>query len=345
MIRPNIARMAGYVPGEQPRDGDIVKLNTNESPYSPTPMVLDALRAAITGDRLRKYPDPSGIAFRRTAARVLGVQPDMILIGNGSDDILTIITRAFVPEGGLMVAPTPSYILYRSLAEIQGALFQSVAFTTDWQLPRPWPLPAADLTLVPNPNSPSGTHLDRNALDQLVPTLDGRPLVIDEAYVDFADENALPLVECPGVMVTRTLSKSYALAGMRFGYAVADAAIVHELLKVKDSYNCDALSLVAAEAALADQNYLAETVRRIRVTRSRLMTALEPLGFDVTPSAANFVWCRHRTLPHRPIYDALKQRRILIRYMDYPGYGDGLRITVGSDAEIDLLLTTLREVL
>src|SRR3954462_4095194 len=155
-IRPNIRAMTGYAPGEQPRGGEFIKLNTNENPYPPSPRVFEALRAALTGDKLRKYPDPVGTAFRQTAARVLGVEPDMVLIGNGSDDVLTILTRAFVPEGGLVVSPTPSYILYRTLAEIQGARFQCVSYTPDWGVPSPWPVRDASLTFVANPNSPSG---------------------------------------------------------------------------------------------------------------------------------------------------------------------------------------------
>src|SRR5271165_1179570 len=148
-IRPNIRAMAGYVPGEQPRESAYVKLNTNENPYPPSPRVFEALREALTGDRLRKYPDPMGTAFRQAAGRVLGVDPDAILIGNGSDDVLTILTRALVPEGGLIVSPTPSYILYRSLAEIQGARFTSVPFTPDWRLADPWPIQGANLTFLP----------------------------------------------------------------------------------------------------------------------------------------------------------------------------------------------------
>src|SRR5262249_7292867 len=156
----SVRAMAGYVPGEQPRDGQFIKLNTNENPYPPSPRVFDAIREALTGDRLRKYPEPMGHTFRRTAAEVLHVDPDAILIGNGSDDILTILTRTFVPEDGLIVSPTPSYTLYRSLAEIQGARFQAVPFTPEWQLPSPWPVRGAHLTFLPNPNSPSGTFVD-----------------------------------------------------------------------------------------------------------------------------------------------------------------------------------------
>jgi histidinol-phosphate aminotransferase len=339
-IRPNIRAMAGYVPGEQPQAGTFIKLNTNENPYPPSPRVLAALQAGLTGDRLRKYPDPTGTAFRKTAAKVLDVDPDSILIGNGSDDILTILTRAFVPDGGLVASPTPSYILYRSLAEIQGARFQQVPYTTDWRLPEPWPIRGANLTLVANPNSPSGTCNSDDELTRLANQLDG-PLIIDEAYVDFADRHCLHLASRPGVVVTRSLSKSYALAGIRFGYAVADPALVREFIKVKDSYNCDALSLEAARAALEDQDYLRMTRSQILATRTRLAAALGELGFDVTPSQANFVWCRRVDRPVKPIYEELKQRMILVRYMVYEGYGDGLRITVGSDAEIDRLLQEL----
>src|ERR1700688_4624910 len=218
-LRPNIRAMTGYTPGEQPREGSFIKLNTNECPYPPSPRVFDALREALTGDRLRRYPDPVGTAFRQTAGRVLGLDPESILIDNGSDDILTILTRAFVPEGGLIVSPTPSYLLYRTLAELQGARLQTVPFNADWSLPSPWPIENAQLTFLANPNSPSGTVIPRRQRDELRSRLRG-PLVIDEAYADFADDHALDDVRSQGrdgsaqpVIVTRSLSKSYALAG------------------------------------------------------------------------------------------------------------------------------------
>jgi histidinol-phosphate aminotransferase len=343
MIRANVRSMAGYVPGEQPRDGRFIKLNTNESPYPPSPRALEALRATATGDRLRRYPDPLGTSFRQTAGRVLGVDPDGILIGNGSDDVLTVLTRSFVPDGGLIASPTPSYLLYKTLAEIQNARFETVPFTADWDLPNPWPVRGASATFVANPNSPSGTVLPAATLERLAEEVGG-PLVLDEAYVDFADGNGLSLSRRRNVVVTRTLSKSYGLAGLRFGFAVADPALVREFSKVKDSYNCDALSLATAEAALADQEYLREVVGRIRATRERLAAALPKFGFDVTPSQANFVWARRADRPVKPVYEELKRRGILVRYMNYPGSGDGLRITVGSDAEIDRLLDELTHI-
>jgi histidinol-phosphate aminotransferase len=339
-LRPHIRAMAGYTPGEQPHDSAYVKLNTNENPYPPSPRVFEAVREALTGDRLRKYPDPVGLAFRQAAGQVLGIDPEGILIGNGSDDILTILTRAFVPEGGLIVSPTPSYLLYATLAAIQGARFEGVPFTPDWGLARPWPVRNAHLTFLSNPNSPSGTALPLPVVEEWASELNG-PLVLDEAYVDFADGHGLHLTQKANVVVSRSLSKSYALAGIRFGFAVANPALVRELVKVKDSYNCDVLSLAAATAALEDQDYLRATRTRIIATRDRLSTALKALGFAVTPSQANFVWCRHRERPNKEIYEGLKRRHILVRYMFYQGYGDGLRITVGSDAEIDRLLEEL----
>jgi histidinol-phosphate aminotransferase len=347
-LRPSIRAMIGYTPGEQPREGDYVKLNTNENPYPPSPRVFDALRRALTGDRLRRYPDPVGTSFRQSAGRVLGVDPDSILIGNGSDDILTILTRAFVPEGGLIVSPTPSYLLYRTLAQIQNARFETVPFTADWDLPSVWPYPEAHLTFLANPNSPSGTALGNMALAGVVSRLKG-PLVVDEAYADFCGENALGLLLAVGgndrVIITRTMSKSYALAGIRFGFAIAHPRLVRELIKVKDSYNCDVLSLTAATAAIEDQDYFRTLRERILATRRRMELELRRLGFDCCPSQANFVWCQRRDRPLKPLYEELKQRKILVRYMVYDGYGDGLRISVGTDAEFDRLLEELRNLL
>jgi histidinol-phosphate aminotransferase len=343
-LRSNIRAMSGYTPGEQPRAEDIIKLNTNENPYPPSPRVLAALREALAGgDRLRKYPDPVGTVFRQTAGRVLGIDPESILIGNGSDDILTIVTRAFVPEKGLVVSPTPSYVLYQTLAELQGARFQTVPYSPDWKIPFPWPNPKADLTFIASPNSPSGTTTSVQDLERLAEELSG-PLVVDEAYVDFAEEHALSLAIRGKATVTRSLSKSYSLAGIRFGYAVADPALVKELVKIKDSYNCDALSLIAATAALEDQSYLQETRGRILATRARLSEELVKLGFEVYPSQANFLWTRRTGGDARRIFEHLKQRKTLVRYMAYEGYGDGLRISIGSDADINRLLAELKSI-
>jgi histidinol-phosphate aminotransferase len=333
--------MAGYVPGEQPRTGGILKLNTNENPYPPSPRALEAAAAALN-DRLRLYPDPVGTRFREAAARHHGVDPEMILAGNGSDDLLTIITRAFVGPGQLVVYPTPSYILYRTLAELQAARWEEVSFAADWSLdPQAFAIPGARLAFLANPNSPSGTSLSPEAVAALADRL-ACPLVVDEAYVDFAETDCVALVrDHPNVIVTRSFSKGYSLAGLRLGYLIAQAELVAGLIKVKDSYNCDTLSLAAGTAAIEDQDYLAQTTAKILATRARLTEALRGLGYNVPSSQANFVWCRGGP-PAAEIYEALKAQRILVRLMRYPGLADGLRITVGTDAEIDVLLAALR---
>jgi histidinol-phosphate aminotransferase len=340
-FQPHIDRMAGYVPGEQPRDGGFVKLNTNENPYPPSPRVAEAIRDVLN-DRLRRYPDPVGLAFRQTAARLHGVAPEMVLAGNGSDDLLTIITRAFIGPGDPAVYPTPSYILYRTLVELQDGRPVEVSFGSDWSLPaESFARPGVRLAFLANPNSPSGTALPPDRVGELARRLPC-PLVVDEAYVDFAETHSIGLVaEHPNVIVTRSLSKGYSLAGLRFGYLIAGPELVAGLIKVKDSYNCDTLSLVGASAALEDQAYLAQTRRRILATRRRLTEAARGLGYHVPESQANFIWCTGGP-PAAATYEALKDRKILVRLMRYPGHPDGLRISVGTDEEIDNLLDAWR---
>lgn len=342
-VLPHIAAMSGYVPGEQPRDpSGILKLNTNENPYPPSPRVAEAIREALDG-RLRLYPDPLGTAFRRAAAALHGVDPEMILVGNGSDDILTILTRAFAGPGDAVVYPTPSYILYRTLAELQDARPVEVAFRPDWTLdPAEFARPDARITFLANPNSPSGTSLSNRQLAAIAERLGG-PLVVDEAYAPFADEDAVELVgRCPNVLVSRTLSKGYSLAGLRVGYLIGPAPVIRELAKVKDSYNCDTLSLLGGAAALGDGAHLAETRARIIATRARLTDALRSLGFLVPDSQANFVWCTGGP-PASGLYEQLKERKILVRLMRYAGFPEGLRITVGTDDQIDRFLSVFRE--
>jgi histidinol-phosphate aminotransferase len=340
-FQPHIDRMAGYAPGEQPQQGGFIKLNTNENPYPASPRVAEAIRSAL-GDRLRLYPDPLATAFREAAARLHAVGPAMILAGNGSDDLLTIVTRAFVAPGDRVLCPTPSYILYRTLVELQNGRAVDAGYTADWGLePADETLAGLKLAYLANPNSPSGTALPPAAVAALAGKLDC-PLVVDEAYVNFAATDCAELVaSCPNVIVLRTFSKGYSLAGIRLGYLIARPEIVAGLIKVKDSYNCDMLSQAGGIAALADQAYLAEARARIIATRRRLTDALRALGYHVPESQANFVWCTGGP-PAVEIYQALKERRILVRLMRYPGHPDGLRITVGTDPEIDTLLENLQ---
>ena len=347
LVRPAIAGLAGYVPGEQPQGGAWIKLNTNENPYAPSPAVAEAIQAAAAGRTLAKYPDPAATAFRERAAAILGVEPDWILCGNGSDDLLTILVRTFVGAGECLRMPYPSYILYRTLAGIQGSAVEEFHFSRDWSLGAGFAAPLSPrgepvkLAIIANPNSPSGTLLSPATVGEIGASLPCA-LVVDEAYGDFAATNCLGLVrENERVIVTRSFSKSYALAGLRFGFAVAQPHIIRQLEKVKDSYNCDALSIAAATAAIGDQAWLAHNRGLILATRQRLAAGMRKLGFDAQESEANFVWCTHPTRPHRADYEALKQRGILIRFMHYAGWGDGLRITVGTDEEIDAFLTAM----
>jgi histidinol-phosphate aminotransferase len=344
-FRPHVDAMSGYVPGEQPRDGEFLKLNTNENPYPPSPRVAEAISRALADGRLRRYPDPVGAAFRESAARLHGVDPSMILVGNGSDDLLTIVTRAFVGPGELVVYPTPSYILYRTLAELQDARRVEIPFSEDWSLdPAQFARPEARLAFLANPNSPSGTCLPPSEIARLAERLPC-PLIVDEAYGDFAETDGLGLIaDHANVIVTRSFSKGYGLAGLRLGYLIARAEIVAGLEKVKDSYNCDALSLLGGQAALEDRAYLAETRGKVLATRRRLTEALRGLGYRVPGSQANFVWCEGGP-PAREVYESLKARRVLVRLMRYPGREDGLRITVGTDTEVDRLLEELRPIL
>jgi histidinol-phosphate aminotransferase len=342
-VRPNIAEMTGYVPGEQPRAEKIIKLNTNENPYPCSPKVKAAI-GRVVQQGLQKYPDPLATAFRIRAGELLGVDPDWILCGNGSDDILTIVTRAFVGTSDMVRFANPSYLLYRTLAELQGAACDMINYNADWSLPAEFAQPNDWVRLVylANPNSPSGTMIAPDRVAELAEALPC-PILVDEAYVDFADANCLPLVAGnEKIMVARTLSKSYALAGLRFGYLVAQPQVIRELRKVKDSYNCDALSIAGATAAIDDQAWLAENRAAILATRARMTSRLKDLGVAAIESQANFVWCTHESTSAEGIYQQLKHAGVLVRYMRFPDWGDGLRITVGTDEQVDACLSLLQ---
>jgi len=344
-VRPNIARMAGYLPGEQPQSGGFIKLNTNENPYPPSPRVKAALLEAVD-DRLRLYPDPLSTEFCKVAARLHGVEPEMVMAGNGSDDLLTILTRACIGPGDPAAFPSPSYLLYATLVALQDGRSVVIPYSSDWTLdPSALQIPGLKLFWLANPDSPSGTALTREQIALLAGTLDC-PMVVDEAYADFADSrcHAIPLLEDhPNVIVTRSFSKGYSLAGIRLGYLVARSEIIAHLIKVKDSYNCDMLSQVAGIAGLLDQDYLMQTRSKILATRSRLTVALRSMGYTVPDSQSNFVWATGGP-PARETFQRLKDRKILVRFMSYLGYPDGLRISIGTDAEIDGLLENLERV-
>ena len=340
--RSNVAKMAPYVPGEQPDPGEkVIKLNSNENPFPPSPRVLDAIRA-LDPEYLRRYPSPKADAFRATAARVHGVSSDMILAGNGSDEILAIVMRTYLGPGDALAYPDPTYSLYPVLAEEGENRIRTVSWGPNWELPIDALLATgARAIFFANPNAPTGTLVEKSRVRDLALAFDGL-LLVDEAYVDFADETCLDLVcELPNVILCRTFSKGYSLAGLRFGYAIAAPAVVAQMMKVKDSYNCDAISILAATAALADQDYARRSWQAVRSERGRLSSELGQRGYEVIPSQANFVLARCPGGNAAGIYRTLKAKGILVRFFDKPGLQDKLRITIGTAEQNDALLAAL----
>ncbi len=344
-VRTIIGKVKAYAPGEQPAPGSkVIKLNTNENPYPPSPQVKLALRQ-IDSESLRQYPEPGADTFRRAAARVLGVDSEMIIAGNGSDELLNLLVRAYVEPGQAVAYPVPTYSLYLTLAEIQGATVIEIPFNENFELPDDLPTCGASLIFLSNPNAPTGTFIEPQAIEQLARRFDG-VVVVDEAYVDFADDNCLRLVDRNrNIVVLRTFSKSYSMAGVRFGYAVAPRPIVKDLMKIKDSYNCDVVSIRLATAAIEDQAYMRRISDKIRRQRTYLTGQLEKLGFVVRPSSANFIWAQAPMRSAKTLYLTLKDRGILVRYFDKVGLRRNIRITVGLPKENKALIDALADIL
>ena len=346
-LRKNISEMAGYVPGFQPADEAAwIKLNTNENPYPPSPQVARAILAEVGSDgaSLRKYPDAGSRELRAVAAQLYGFDPSWVISANGSDELLNNLIRAFAGEGEEVAYVHPSYSYYATLAEIQGAKIRTFGLTADFKLAD---FPArydGKIFFLTSPNAPLGFAFPLDYIEEIAQRCAGM-LVVDEAYVDFADATALELVrKYENVVVTRTFSKSYQLAGMRLGLAVARPAVIAALDKIRDHYHLDRLALVAASAALRDQAHLEETVARIRATRARFVAGLQAIGYSCIDSQTNFVFASPPDRDGKRVYDALYARKILVRYFSDPLLQHGLRITVGTDAEIDTLLAALREI-
>ncbi|MHB8707606.1 MAG: histidinol-phosphate transaminase [Desulfuromonadales bacterium] len=347
LLRPNIAAMAGYVPGFQPPDAERwIKLNTNENPYPPSPRVREAILLELGGDgeNLRKYPDPGSRAMRAAAAELYDVPVEWVITANGSDELLNNLIRACAGEGDELGYVHPSYSYYATLAEIQRAKVRTFGLTDDFHL-RDFPSRYdGRLFFLTTPNAPLGFAFPLEYIDELAQRCNG-VLVVDEAYVDFAEFTALELVKKhANVVVTRTFSKSYSLAGMRLGLAVARPEIVAALDKIRDHYHLDRLALAAATAALGDQAYLQATVAKIRATRARFIAGLQELGYSVIPSRANFVFAAPPDRNGKRIYEALYARKILVRYFADPLLAQGMRMTIGTDAEMDATLAALREI-
>ncbi len=350
--------MAPYVPGEQPKLPGLVKLNTNENPYPPSPRVLAATRAA-TDQRLRLYPDPTAAPLREKLARLHGCQPKNIIVGNGSDELLALAVRCFVDPASPGKSParsrvqffSPSYSLYPVLAAIHGAQSNPVPLGADFSLPslpelkrgRKWDFKAA-LTLVTTPNAPSGRGYATAELERLCRAQHG-VVLLDEAYVDFAAEHALGLaLKYPHVLAARTFSKAYSLCFQRVGYLVGHPALIHALQKIRDSYNVNGLGQIAAAATLDDLAYYRENFRQIIATREKLARDLAGLGFEVLPSQTNFILAKPPGFPAERWLKELRKRKILVRWFASPGVRDYLRITIGTPGQAAALVRAVREI-
>jgi histidinol-phosphate aminotransferase len=345
-FRQNIDNLAAYVPGEQPAPNTkVIKLNTNENPYPPSPQALQVLRE-LDGELLRRYPQPMARAFQEAASQVLNLPTDWILVGNGSDDLLTMIMRACAEPGRRVVYPMPTYVLYRTLAQIQDAEVVEVPFPEDYSLPIEQLIKVQGaVTFIASPNSPSGTSASIELLEELASQLSGI-LVIDEAYADFADFNALDLVKkYNNVIVLRTLSKGYSLAGLRLGFGIANPSLLSGLLKVKDSYNVDAIACAVGAAAILDQNHKISNAQKIKDSRTKMSESLQKLGFSVMPSQANFLLVQSPSGNAQSLYEILKERGILVRYFNQPFLVDKLRITIGTPEQNQTLIQILSDIL
>ena len=347
LLRPNIAAMQGYVPGYQPPDiASWIKLNTNENPYPPSPSVVAAIQAELGSDgaSLRTYPSASSQALRQAAAELYGFDPSWIIMANGSDELLNNLIRACAGQGQEVGYVHPSYSYYSTLAEIQGAIVCTYGLSDECRIEAFPEYYQGKVFFLTTPNSPLGFAFPIDYIEELAASCGGI-LVVDEAYADFADDNALELVrKYENVVVTRTLSKSYALAGMRLGLAIARPEIIAALDKIRDHYNLDRLAQVACVAALQDQPYFRESCRRIIETRGWFTAELIKNGYSVIPSQGNFVFATPPDRNGRRVYDDLYARKILVRLLSDPLLSHGLRISIGTREEMEVTLAALKEI-
>ncbi|KJC34648.1 histidinol-phosphate transaminase [Bradyrhizobium sp. LTSP857] len=337
-----------YVPGEQPRIADLVKLNTNENPLGPSPRALEAIRGEAA-DTLRLYPDPQATALRVALAAYHRVQPEQVFVGNGSDEVLAHAFAALLKHDAPLLFPDITYSFYPVYCRLFGIAYDAVPLDQSMRIRvADYRRPAGAL-IVPNPNAPTGIALSRREIVALLEDHPDAPVVIDEAYVDFGAETAIPLVASHrNLLVVQTMSKSRALAGLRIGYAIGDADLIEALTRVKDSFNSYPLGRPAqagAIASLEDETYFQESRARVIEGRERLTSGLEGAGFEVLPSLANFVFARHPAHQGAALAAALREQAVIVRHFTAPRISDYLRITVGTDEQIDRLLSALSRIL
>ena len=355
-IRKSVGELEPYVPGEQPRDRSVIKLNTNENPYQPSPLVKKALESFDT-ELLRRYPDPVFTELRGRIAEIHGTTPDRVFVGNGSDEVLSLACRAFVEDDEAIGSFHPSYSLYRTLAAIRCVAFAPTPLAPGFA----WSEPAVKssdgrdvaLFLLTNPNAPTSVQYPKELISGFASRYRG-VLLVDEAYGDFAPYSCADLAAAEGngnLIVMRTLSKSFSLAGLRLGYCIGPADLVAALYKVKDSYNVDAVAQAVALAALHDLKWMRGNAAKICRTRDEFAAKLRARGWDVPESASNFVFARppaaYGVDAHeraRTIFERLKGRHIYVRYFRGPETGDRLRVTIGTSSDMEALLCALDEI-
>lgn len=335
-----------YVPGEQPRDKEYIKLNTNEFPYPPAPEVIAAVSAAEVAD-LRLYSDPTCKALKDKLAVMYGVESENVFVGNGSDEVLNFAFAAYCRES--VAFPDISYGFYPVYAELYGVKPEMVPLKDDLSVDPADYDHKHKTILITNPNSPTGLLLPLTDIERIVASNPGNVVMIDEAYVDFGGESAVPLIKkYDNLLVIGTFSKSRALAGARVGFAFGDSALIRDLEKIKyctNPYNVNRLSLAAAAAALDAQNYFDEKDALVAQTRDRMQAEMQKLGFSVTDSKANFIFAKHNKISGRALYDALRARGILVRHLGGERIREYIRITVGTPEEMETLLENIKEIL
>ncbi len=344
-IRACVERMTGYVPGESPEDPTVVKLNQNENRYPPSPKALAAMTAAMP--HLSLYPESSSLGLRRAAAELFGVKPEEVIAANGSDEMLLMMFQACCDPGAEVVGFNPSYTFYATLAAKCDVEYRLVDFEGEFRLPGKLDLAKARLVFLPNPNAPTGTLFPESEIRRLVEAVPDGIVVVDEAYADYSGQTVIPLIrEYDNLLVSRTFSKSYSLAGLRVGLGFANAPLLAQLEKIRDFYNLDRLAQAGAEAAMRDNAWLRETTGKIVLTRGRTIEALRKLGLKVYDSAANFILIRFASPEQAEgVFKRLRENGVLVRYFKNPGISDCIRVSVGTDADMEVFLKKLRDAL
>lgn len=337
-----------YVPGEQPPAGTVIKLNTNENPYGPSPAVLEAIRGAASDD-LRLYPDPESSALRTALAGFHAIEADQVFVGNGSDEVLAHVFHTLLNHAAPVLFPDITYSFYPVYCALYGIAFETVALGDAFEIiPADYAKHNGGI-IFPNPNAPTGRALPLADIEAIVQSNPDTVVVIDEAYIAFGGESAVPLIDnYDNLLVIQTLSKSHGLAGLRVGAAFGDAALIDGLLRVKNSFNSyplDRLAIAGAVAAVRDRDHYEQTRAKVIASRERLAAALAQRGFDVLPSAANFLFVRHRAHDAAGLGNALRMRSIIVRHFSHPRTSDYLRITIGTEAELDSLIAALDAIL